>query len=140
MVREDFAISRSSEHLALVAAVAEGAALCADAAFRPELIKLLARAEYLNLPVRVLSPALQGPIALGAGQGSRDASDYIRFHAHEANTPTPMRAQWIIDGLMRHSLIPAGTVVPPNLARRVFRADLYTQALRRQVEFTPVSV
>ncbi|MEY4487858.1 MAG: hypothetical protein RIQ79_366 [Verrucomicrobiota bacterium] len=140
MVREDFAVARSPEHLALVAAVAEAAVICGDAAFRPELIKLLARTEYLNLPARVLSPALLGPIALGAGQGSREATDYIRFHDHEANIPTPMRAQWIIDGLLRHGLIPAGTVVPPAFAQRVFRSDLYTQALRRQAEVSPLSV
>lgn len=140
MVREDFAVSRSEEHLSLVSAVVEAAELCSDPEFRPELLKILSCPEYLNLPAKVISPALQGPLALGAERGAREAADYIRFHEQEANAPTPLRAQWLIDGLQRHGLIPPGTVLPLNLARRVFRADLYTQALRRQAGFAPLSV
>lgn len=131
MVREDFAVARAEEHLALVAAAAEAAALCDDPAFRPELVKILARPEYLDVPARVLAPALVGPFALGAELGSVDAADYIRFHAQDANTPTPTRAQWIIDGLVRHGLVPRGQAVPTDLARRIFRADLHAQALAR---------
>lgn len=138
MVREDFAVARSEEHLALVAGVVEAAAMCSDPDFRPTLIKLLSRPEYLNLPARVIAPALEGPLALGAERGSRDAFDYIRFHEKEANSPTPLRAQWLIDGLVRHRLIPAGTVLPPDLARRVFRADLHAQARARHS--APLSV
>jgi two-component system, oxyanion-binding sensor len=140
MVREDFAVGRPDDHLALVSSVVEAAGLCRSPDYRHGLIKLLARPEYLNLPTKLIAPALEGPFGLGAELGSRPADDYIRFHAHEANSPTPLRAQWLIDGLVRHGLIPAGTVLPPNLARRVFRSDLYTQALRHQADATPVSV
>lgn len=139
MVREDFAVSRSEEHLALVGATVEAAALCATPDFRSELVKLLSRQEYLNLPAKVIAPALDGPFALGAERGFRDATDYIRFHEQEANAPSPVRAQWLIDGLQRHGLIPAATVMPSNLARRVFRSDLHTQAIRRQAS-APLSV
>src|SRR5258708_357585 len=55
MVRKDFAEKRSAEHLAIVAALTEAAKLCDESSFRPELVKLLARREYLNLPERVLA-------------------------------------------------------------------------------------
>lgn len=131
MVREDFAINRPEEHLALVAALAEAASLCDQPEFRPELVKLLARPEYLDVPARILSPALVGPLALGAERGTADASDYIRFHREEACLPSLARAQWIIDGLVRHGLVPKGQTIPPDLARRTFRADLFAQARAR---------
>lgn len=140
MVREDFAVSRAEEHLGLVASVVEAAELCSDPDYHPTLVKVLSRAEYLNLPARVIAPALDGPLSLGAERGTRDAADYIRFHQHEANAPTPVRAQWLIDGLLRNGLIPTATALPPNLARRVFRSDLHTQALRRHSALAPLSV
>jgi ABC-type nitrate/sulfonate/bicarbonate transport system substrate-binding protein len=140
MVREDFSVSRSEEHLALVAGVLEAARLCGDPGYHATLIKLLSRPEYLNQSPRVLAPALNGPLALGADLGTRDTADYIRFSADEANVPRPVRAQWLVDGLVRHGLIPKGTVLPPNLTRRVFRSDLHAQALRRDANRTPLSV
>lgn len=131
MVREDFAVARAEEHLALVAALAEAAVLCDAPEFRPELVKLLARPEYLDVPARIIAPALVGPFALGAERGAVEATDYIRFHAREANVPTQARAQWIIDGLVRHGLVPKGQIIPPDLVRRVFRADLFAQSRAR---------
>jgi ABC-type nitrate/sulfonate/bicarbonate transport system substrate-binding protein len=131
MVREDFAVARAEEHLALIAALAEAAILCDDPGFRPELVKLLARVEYLGLPARVIAPALVGPFALGADRGAVEAVDYIRFHSGGANVPAPSRAQWIVDGLVRHGLIPKGQVIPADLSRRVFRSDIFAQARAR---------
>jgi ABC-type nitrate/sulfonate/bicarbonate transport system substrate-binding protein len=131
MVREDFAGARSEEHLALVAALQEAAVLCDDPGFRPELVRLLARAEFINVPARLLAPALVGPLDLGGGRDPVSAENYIRFSEGEANVPTPLRAQWMIDGLQRHGVIPRATAVPPDLARRVFRSDLFAQARAR---------
>lgn len=131
LVREDFAVARAEEHLSLVAALQEAAVLCDDPAFRPELVKLLARPEYLNLPPKTLAPALLGPLDLGQGDEPVSAENYIRFSASEANVPTPLRAQWIIDGLVRHGLVPKGVALPADLARRVFRSDLFSQARAR---------
>ncbi len=131
MVREDFAAARGEEHLALVAALQEAAVLCDDPAFRPELVRLLSRPEYLNVPARLLAPALVGPLELGGGREAVSAADYIRFSRSEANVPTPVRAQWIIDGLVRHGLVPKGVDLPADLARRTFRPDLFAQARAR---------
>ena len=137
MVREDFASARSEEHLALVAAIQEAAVLCDDPAFRPELVRLLSRPEYLNVPARNLAPALTGPMDPGGGRDPVSAENYIRFSRFEANVPTPLRAQWIIDGLVRNGLVPKGVPLPPDLARRVFRSDLFSQARARHTEPLP---
>lgn len=131
LVREDFATARSEEHLALVAALQEAAELCDDPAYRPALVRLLARPEHLDLPARLLAPALTGPLDLGRGEAPVEATDYIRFSQHEANLPAPVRAKWIIDGFVRHNLAPKGCAIPADLARRVFRSDLFAQARAR---------
>ncbi|MCX6938877.1 MAG: CmpA/NrtA family ABC transporter substrate-binding protein [Verrucomicrobia bacterium] len=131
LVREDFAATRPEEHLALVGALQEAAILCDDPAFRPELVRLLARPEYLDVPARLLTPALLGPIDPGMGREPLATTSYIRFSQAEANVPTPLRAQWIIDGFARHGLLPKGLVIPPDLARRTFRSDLFSQARAR---------
>jgi ABC-type nitrate/sulfonate/bicarbonate transport system substrate-binding protein len=132
MVREDFATHRAEEHLALIASLQEAALLCDDPGFRPELARLLARPEFINIAPRLLAPALVGPLEIGGGREAVSAENYIRFAGGEANVPTPLRAQWMIDGLQRHGVIPRGTTVPPDLARRVFRSDLFAQARARQ--------
>lgn len=131
MVREDFAAARPDEHLALVSALQEAAIVCDDPGFRPELTRLLSRPEFVNVPARLLAPALVGPIELGGGREPVSAENYIRFSRDEANVPTPLRAQWMIDGLLRHGVIARGVVPPPDLARRVFRSDLFSQARAR---------
>ena len=131
IVREDFATTRAEEHLALIGALQEAAILCDDPAFRPELVRLLARPEYLNVSPRLLTPALLGPIDPGMGREPLAAANYIRFSEAEANVPTPLRAQWIIDGFARHGLLTKGLTIPPDLARRTFRSDLFSQARAR---------
>lgn len=132
MVREDFAAARPEEHLALISALQEAAKLCDEPAFRPELAKLLSRPEFINLPARLLAPALVGQFDLGGGREPVSAENYIRFFRDEAHVPSPLRAQWMIDGLARHGVIPKGTPPPPDLARRVFRSDLCAQARARR--------
>src|SRR5690606_6364791 len=112
MVREDFAAARHEEHLALISALQEAAVLCDDPAFRPELVRLLARPEHLNIPAKMLSPALIGPLDPGREEPPVSAENYIRFSRDEANVPTPLRAQWIIDGFLRHGLVPRGQALP----------------------------
>jgi ABC-type nitrate/sulfonate/bicarbonate transport system substrate-binding protein len=129
MVRRDFAAEEPERHLALVSALAEAAALCDDPGFRPELAKLLARREYLNVPERVVAAGLVGPLDLGHDRHV-DAASFIRFHRDEANDPTAEKAAWLIDSMVRHRLFPPGTDLPRDFGRRTFRSDLYRQALR----------
>ncbi len=140
MVREDFATARAEEHLALVSALQEAAVICDDEGFRPELVRILARPEYLNVPAKTLAPALIGPLELGRGAETVSAAHYLRFARDEANVPTPLRAQWMIDGFVRHGLMPKGQGLPPDLARRVFRADLFSQARARQPSLAPTAI
>lgn len=127
MVRRDFAESRHAEHLAMVAALSEAAELCDDPAFRPELCRILARREYMNVPARVIQASLVGPFDYGHGN-TVSADDFIHYHRNGANEPTAAKATWLIEGFTRHGFLPAGTVIPADLASNAFRSDLYTLA------------
>ncbi len=143
MVRQDFAANEGERHLALVSALAEAATLCDDPSFRPELARLLARREYLNLPERVVAASLLGPLELGHDRRT-DAASFIHFHRDGANDPSAAKAAWLIDGFTRHRLFPPGHDLPRDLGRRTFRSDLYHQAVRKHTvpshEAIPVSV
>jgi ABC-type nitrate/sulfonate/bicarbonate transport system substrate-binding protein len=130
MVRADFAERHPGEHLALVAALAEAAALCDDPAYRSELAHLLSRPEYLNVPERVIASSLAGPFEDGRGR-TIEGADFIQFHRDGANDPTPAKAAWLIAGLNRHQLIPAGVTIPADLAVQTFRTDLHQLACQR---------
>jgi ABC-type nitrate/sulfonate/bicarbonate transport system substrate-binding protein len=130
LVRADFAARRAAEHLALVAALAEAAALCDDPSYRPELAHLLARPEYLNVPERVVAASLAGPFDNGRGQ-TVPGADFIQFHRNGANDPTPAKVAWLIEGMNRHLLFPPGVTLPAELAGQAFRSDLYQQACQQ---------
>ena len=129
MVRSDFAESRAEEHLAMIAALAEAAALCDEPDFRPELCKILARREYLNVPVRVIQSSLVGPFDYGHGR-TVSADDFIHYHRNGANDPTAAKAAWLIEGFNRHRFLPAGVTVPSDLGARAFRSDLYNLSVK----------
>ncbi len=127
MVRADFAESRAREHLAMIAALSEAAALCDDPAFRPELCTLLARREYMNVPARVIQASLVGPFDYGHGN-TVSADDFIHYHRNGANNPTAAKAAWLIEGFNRHRFLPPGVVIPTDLGARTFRSDLFSLA------------
>jgi len=129
MVRSDFAETSAGEHLALIAALSEAAALCDAADFRPELSTLLARREYMNVPARVIQSSLVGPFDYGHGR-TVSADDFINYHRNGANNPTAAKAAWLIEGFNRHRFLPAGVTVPADLGARTFRSDLYQLSLK----------
>lgn len=127
MVRRDFAEGRHPEHLAMVAAIRDAAALCDDPAFRPELVRLLSRREYLNVPERVIAAGIVGPFDTGRDQPAGRAR-LITFSHGEASDPSASKAAWLIQGLKRHGLFPASVAIPTDLGARTFRSDLFHQA------------
>lgn len=130
MVRQDFAVQRHEEHLALVAAVAEAGRLCDQPEFRKELVRLLARREYLNVPERTITAGLLGPFDLGHGRTAENRP-FVTFAEDGGCDPLPEKLDWLLDGLKRHHLLPEPTALPRHLSRELFRSDLYHQARQR---------
>ena len=132
MVRSEFARSRHEEHLLLIAALTHACEQCQDRAFRPELIKLLSRREYLHQPVKVLAASLKGPMDLGHGR-SASMDTFIQFGTADSSEPQPESAEAIVERFKRHGLVTPATLIPSHFARELFRKDLHQQAMRRVV-------
>lgn len=126
MVRTAFAQERAAEHAALIAALASAAAWCDDPAHRPQLAEMLASPVYLNLPAKVIAPALLGRFACGH-ERAESVPDFLVFSRGDASAPTPERAAALQSELVAAGLVPRA-LATPALPRRLFRDDLYREA------------
>ncbi|MCF3649506.1 CmpA/NrtA family ABC transporter substrate-binding protein [Synoicihabitans lomoniglobus] len=130
MVRTEFARTRHEEHMLLVAALVEASRKCDEPDFRSDMVKLLTRREYLNQPAKIVGAGLKGPFKLGHGR-TVDATDFVRFGRDDLNNPKVERADWLVEGFRSNRLLPASSPQTRNLAREVFRPDIFAQALSR---------
>jgi ABC-type nitrate/sulfonate/bicarbonate transport system substrate-binding protein len=136
MVTERFVTARPAEHAALVAAVADAAEWCDEPTHREELATILGAAPYLNLPARVIAPALLGRFDCGHGR-IEDIPDFVVFHRDNANAPTVEKADALQDELMAAGILPPA--ISPELPRRLFREDLHRAILHPHHTHEPVS-
>jgi ABC-type nitrate/sulfonate/bicarbonate transport system substrate-binding protein len=127
MVTARFAKNRAVEHRALVAALAEACAWCDEPQNREPLADMLADARYLNVPARVIAPALTGRFDCGHGR-IEDVPDFHVFARDGANVPTVAKAQTLQTELFASGLVPA-SALSPELPRHLFREDLHREAL-----------
>ena len=128
MVTHRFAEDRAPEHAALVAALAAACAWCDEPKNRAPLVELLAAARWLNLPARVIAPALLGKFDSGFGR-VESVPDFHLFHRGDANVPSVAKAAALQAELAAAGLLPAASLYP-ELPRRLFREDLFREALQ----------
>jgi ABC-type nitrate/sulfonate/bicarbonate transport system substrate-binding protein len=126
MVSERLAETRAAEHNALIAALAAAAEWCDQPDHTAELAELLGSAPYLNLPARAITPALTGHFDCGNDR-VETIPDFLVHHRHGANLPSVEKAKLLQHELCRAGLLPAN--VDPELPRRLFREDLYRNAV-----------
>lgn len=130
MVTRRFAETRALEHAALIAALMEAAAWCDEPQNRERLAEMLADARYLNLPARVVAPALLGKFDCGHGR-VENVPDFYVFHRGEANVPTAARAAGLQSALGAAGLLSPAAAADPELPRCLFREDLHRDALHQ---------
>ena len=128
MVTRRFAEGRAEQHTALVAALATACAWCDEPQNREPLAQLLAGPTYLNVPARVIAPALLGRFDCGHGR-VENIPDFHVFHRHEANHPTVAKAAALQRSLGAAGLLPAIHAADAALPTRLFRADLHRAAV-----------
>jgi ABC-type nitrate/sulfonate/bicarbonate transport system substrate-binding protein len=130
LVRADFAGERAREHLALIAALHEAAAWCDEPQNRANLVHLLSLRENLNVTAEVIAPALTGPWPAGSGVRAESSECFI-FHRGDANAPLPAAGATVMRQLISAGLLPGVSPEDTALSRRLFRHDLFQQALVR---------
>lgn len=136
MVTERLADQRPKDHAALVAALSLAAEWCDDATNAEELASYLGAAPYLNLPARVIMPALIGEFDCGQGRVER-VPEFLVFHRGGTNVPSVARAENLQQEISGAGLLPAG--IDRDLPSRLFREDLYLNALKSKPTYESVA-
>lgn len=128
MVRQDFASGHGEEHAALIRALKAAGGFCEEPTNRGEIVRLLARPEYLNCPPDILEPGFSGLFDFGNGH-IRKIAGFHRFAGKETNRPDPAKGQWFLDGLQDANLIDAETLpIARECLDDVYSAEIYDAA------------
>jgi ABC-type nitrate/sulfonate/bicarbonate transport system substrate-binding protein len=128
MVTKRFAETERDSHGRLVNALLEAAVWCDEPQNRERLAEFLSGAAYLNLPVRVIAPALLGKFDCGNGR-IESVPDFHVFHRGDASVPKLDRAEAQQRALVAAGLLPAAAAQDNELPRRLFREDLHREII-----------
>ena len=127
MLRKEFAEQHAEEHQRLVAAMLEACDFCDQPDYREELVSLLSRNTYLNVPAQSLRQSLMTAFDCGYGK-TKPVYDFHVFHRHSANEPSLDKAAWVINHIIHSGLAAQPDGIVRGTAAKVFRADLYEEA------------
>ncbi len=126
LVLQEFANKNHELHLGILAALIEACAFCEEQENRPELVRILAKSRYLNIPEAILENALLANF--DTGRGTKPAKDLIVFHRNHANVPSRAKAKWVYDAIENNNLANNCPGFRRDVMRKVFRKDLYQAA------------
>lgn len=129
MVRSDFAAKRAGEHIALVAALLEACEFCDRPENHERVISTLARPEYIGVAESVLRHGINGKMDFGHGL-ERTLSDFCIFHHDSANAPSGDKAAWTLELVRVSGLCPEPAAINFAFGRKIFRPDIFEQAVR----------
>jgi ABC-type nitrate/sulfonate/bicarbonate transport system substrate-binding protein len=128
MVRDDFAKKRNDEHVALVAALLEACEFCDQPEHHEQVVKILARPEYVGVAETALRDGITGEIDFGHGT-ERAVRDFCVFYRGDANEPGGGKAAWSLELVRASGLCPDPAAISFAFAKKIFRADIFHQAV-----------
>jgi ABC-type nitrate/sulfonate/bicarbonate transport system substrate-binding protein len=129
MVRREFAEHHAEEHVALVAALLEACRFCADPENYGRIAATLSRPEFVGVSEEILSRGMSGKLDHGHDD-VRAVADFCIFHGGGANEPGGEKAAWTLELVRSSGLCAEPSQLNFAFGRRVFRADIFEQALR----------
>jgi ABC-type nitrate/sulfonate/bicarbonate transport system substrate-binding protein len=132
MVRSDFAGRRAAEHLALVAALRAACEFCDQPENHAEIAAILARPEYVGAPAEILQRSLSGELDCGHGV-TRRVENFLNFYRDDTNEPSADKAAWTLQLIRASGLCPEPAKLNFAFGRKIFRADLFEQAMSQRV-------
>lgn len=128
-VRQAWVESNPELHANVLRALYVSAKWLDDPQNRAEAAAILARPEYLDLPVEILERPLLGKIQRNKDGAARDEEDFVVFHKDHANFPWRSHALWFLTQMVRW-----GQLTEPFDLRQaadiIYRPDIYRTALR----------
>ncbi|MCH6258288.1 ABC transporter substrate-binding protein [Puniceicoccaceae bacterium K14] len=129
MVKESFAEDHNEEHLAVIAALYEACAYCDDTANHESIARSMASRNRVNCDYSLIMKCLSSQFDYGMGRVERKPG-YLVFNRFDANRPTQEQADWVAKRIS--SCGPdLNEQQLDSLKRRVFREDLYDEAIGR---------
>jgi nitrate/nitrite transport system ATP-binding protein len=128
-VREDWARENPNTHIALVKALIEACEYCDDRRNREEIVQMLAKPQYLNLPAEQLRPGFIEPFQRNLDQAPEMLVRFNQYYVEQSTCPRRSEALWILTQMARWSI----TSFPSNwteILERVYCRETYGQAAR----------
>jgi nitrate/nitrite transport system ATP-binding protein len=128
-VREDFSMQYPETYNALVKALLEACAYCDDRRNREEILKLLARPQYMGPAAEFARAGFMDNYDRGMGEEAAPLLRHHQFYVDNTNCPGRVEALWVLTQLARWGITP----FPRNwieILERVRRVDLYGRAAR----------
>ncbi|KAA9129821.1 ABC transporter substrate-binding protein [Marinihelvus fidelis] len=126
-VRQDWLQSNQAAHHNMLMALLEAGRWIEDPDNLDELVALLARPEYVDLPASVLRHSLAGEIAPTLDAPRRAVPGFHVFSRYTANYPWCSHAQWFLSQMVRWGHV-APDIDIPAVAREVYLPGVYRQA------------
>jgi len=127
LVQQEFSDTRESEHLLLIAALAEACAVCDTEDGREEIATILARPEYLGQEREQVRRSLL-PTKREANSEIH-SDDFHIFSRDGVNRPSDEKANWIIAELRQAGELTGVSKAQLSATDRIFRADLFDRAI-----------
>ncbi len=95
---------------------------------RPEQVKIVSQATYINCPPEIILGRLQGHYDYGDGRKKEDPY-YMIFQSRNCNYPQPKYATWFLTQFRRWGMVES----PPDyegISKQVMRPDIYEEAMK----------
>lgn len=124
LVSGDFVKTRKKDTISLVSALVESCKLCQEAAFREDLVAILARPEYTGASLEILNNSLGASFFNGSGHFPSE--NFHMFHGENVNRPSTDKASWMLAGLRTSGSLPER---PCGALSRLYREDIYLAAV-----------
>lgn len=118
-------------HLRLRLALMEAAAWLADRDNRGRAATVIAAPQYLNLPEKIVRPALLGAFQFTKSGAPVSIPDFLVFHRYQAGFPWRSRAEWLLRQSHRLLDRPISAEQTAALIQEAYRPDLYREAARQ---------
>lgn len=124
---ERFYTYRPDDYIRMIEVLRHACELCDAPEQRDEILKILSKPQYLNCSPALLSHAFSSTFPMGSGRIAE--GPFLRFHGDDVNRPDRSRAKQIVNDLSRYVLHDKLNEIPRNLISRVYREDIYDQAM-----------
>jgi nitrate/nitrite transport system ATP-binding protein len=126
-VTEEWQRQHPNTMMALVKALLEACEYCDEPRHRSEMVNILSKPSYLDLPVQHILPSLIGPYQRHLEDPGVKMPRFHQFHLENTNCPGRVEGLWILTQLARWNISP----FPKNwveILDRVRRVDLFLEA------------